>query len=96
MQLSDIASALSAKVIGDGGLEIGRIVHPADADGSGDLAVALTQEAQAHLAGTTAGAVLIPADRFAAGEGPGSDPLWRQRSHGDRHPDGAVRSRSRA
>ena len=61
MQLSDIASALSAKVSGDGGLDISRIVHPADAAGSGDLAVALTEEAQAHLSGTAAGAVLIPA-----------------------------------
>ncbi len=61
MQLSDIASALSAKVSGDGGLDIRRIVHPADAAGGGDLAIALSQEAQAHLAGTPAGAVLIPA-----------------------------------
>ena len=61
MQLSTIASALSAKVSGDGSLDIGRIVHPADAEGSGDLAVALSQEAQAHLAGTRAGAMLIPA-----------------------------------
>ena len=62
MQLSDIASALSATVSGDGGLDISRIVHPADAAGSGDLAVALSKEALAHLAGTQAGAVLIPAD----------------------------------
>ena len=62
MHLSDIANALSAKVSGDGGVDISRIVHPADAGGNGDLAVALTHEAQAHLAGTPAGAVLIPAD----------------------------------
>ncbi len=61
MQLSDIANALSATVSGDGGLTIGRIVHPTDAAGSGDLAVALSKEAQAHLAGTSAAAVLIPA-----------------------------------
>ena len=61
MQLSDIASALSAKVSGDGALDVGRIVHPADAEGKGDLAVALSKEAQDHLAGTRAGAVLIPA-----------------------------------
>ncbi len=61
MHLSDIASALSAKLSGDGGLDIGRIVHPADAEGTGDLAVALSGEAQAHLAATRAGAVLVPA-----------------------------------
>ncbi len=60
MQLSDIASALSAKLSGDGGLAISRIVHPADAAAKDDLAVALSREAQAHLAGTRAGAVLIP------------------------------------
>ncbi len=61
MQLSDIASALSAKVSGDGGLDINRVVHPADAAGNGDLAVALSGEALSHLAGTRAAAVLIPA-----------------------------------
>ncbi len=60
MQLSDIASALSAKLSGDGGLDIGRVVHPADAAAKDELAVALSGEAQAHLAGTRAGAVLIP------------------------------------
>jgi UDP-3-O-[3-hydroxymyristoyl] glucosamine N-acyltransferase len=62
MQLTDIAKALSAKVSGDGSRDISRIVHPADGAGSGDLAVALSQEAQADLAGTGAGAVLIPAE----------------------------------
>lgn len=60
MNLTDIASALSAKLHGDGGLVIRRIVHPADAAGNDDLAVALSQEAQSDLAGMKAGAVLIP------------------------------------
>ncbi len=70
MQLSDIASALSARVSGDGSLDIGRIVHPADARGKGDLAVALSKEAQAHLAGTHAGAVLIPESLSPPAAGP--------------------------
>lgn len=69
MHLSDIASALSARLDGDGGLEIGRVVHPLDAEGRGDLAVALSQEAQAHLAGSKAGAVLIPATLAPPGNG---------------------------
>jgi UDP-3-O-[3-hydroxymyristoyl] glucosamine N-acyltransferase len=60
MQLSDIAKALSATLSGDGSLEIRRVVHPADADGNGDLAVALSGDATQHLAGTRAAAVLIP------------------------------------
>ncbi len=62
MQLSDIARALSAKVSGDGSLEIDRIVHPADAKAKDELAVALSREALEHLAETRAGAVLISAD----------------------------------
>ena len=70
MQLSDIASALSARVSGDGRLDIGRIVHPADARGKADLAVALSKEAQAHLAGTKAGAVLVPESLSLPAAGP--------------------------
>ncbi len=62
MKLSQIARSLSATVIGDADSDIRRIVHPADAEGPGDLAVALSQEAATALAGTAAGAVLIPPD----------------------------------
>ena len=60
MQLSDIAQALSAKIIGDDGLTVDRIVHPADAEGPRDLALALSKEALAALGGTRAGAVVVP------------------------------------
>ena len=52
-KLSDIAAALSSAVSGDGNLAITRLVHPADAEGPGDLAIALTDEALGHLAATT-------------------------------------------
>ena len=92
MNLRDIATALSATVIGDGSLEIVRIVHPADAEGAGDLAVALTKEALGHArrharrGGADSGEgdrTRRPARRF----------LWRQRAHGGGDPDCAFRSR---
>lgn len=62
MKVSDIARALSAEVAGDGELDIERIVHPADATGRTDLAVALTKETLAALAGCAAGVLLVPPD----------------------------------
>jgi UDP-3-O-[3-hydroxymyristoyl] glucosamine N-acyltransferase len=62
MKVSDIARALSAEVAGEGELDIERIVHPADATGRTDLAVALTKDTLAALAGCAAGALLVPAD----------------------------------
>jgi UDP-3-O-[3-hydroxymyristoyl] glucosamine N-acyltransferase len=59
-KLSDIAKALSATVAGDGAVEVLRLVHPADAEGAGDLAIALTKEALGALAGTKAKAVVVP------------------------------------
>jgi UDP-3-O-[3-hydroxymyristoyl] glucosamine N-acyltransferase len=59
MKLSDIAQALSAEVSGDGSLEVARLVHPADAEGEGDLALALTDEAFAALAGSAAAAAVV-------------------------------------
>ncbi len=61
MKVNDIAKALSAEVAGDGELEIERVVHPADASGPADLAVALTKDALADLAACAAGALLVPA-----------------------------------
>jgi len=61
MKLSEIAKALSAELVGDGSLDIARVVHPADAKGQGDLAVALTDAAVAALAGTAAGAAVVKA-----------------------------------
>ena len=61
MQLSDIAKALRADVIGDPSLGVTRLVHPADAVGSADLALALAGDAVAALAGTRAGAAVVKA-----------------------------------
>ncbi len=69
MKLSDIASALSATVIGDGGVDVRRIVHPADAGEPTDLAVALSKDALAHLASVHTGAVLIPVKAKPPGNG---------------------------
>ena len=72
MKLQDIAQALSASVIGDATLAVERIVHPADAVGPGDLAVAISDETFAALNGCKAEAVVIaaksppPVDRFRA------------------------------
>src|SRR5690606_4769831 len=71
-KLRAIANALSADVVGDDSLEVRSIVHPADASGDGDLALALGGDALAALDQTRAGAVVvatgasIPQDRFKA------------------------------
>ena len=59
MKLSDVANALSAELLGDGSVEVTRLVHPADATGGGDLALALTAEAVAGLDATRAGAAVV-------------------------------------
>jgi UDP-3-O-[3-hydroxymyristoyl] glucosamine N-acyltransferase len=62
MKLVEVARALSSEVSGDGSVEVRRPVHPADAEAPGDLAVALTNEAFSALAGSRAGAAIVPAD----------------------------------
>jgi UDP-3-O-[3-hydroxymyristoyl] glucosamine N-acyltransferase len=59
MKLSEVARALSATVIGNPDLDVRRVVHPLDAEGPGDLAMALSKEALAAGGGEKAGAVLI-------------------------------------
>jgi UDP-3-O-[3-hydroxymyristoyl] glucosamine N-acyltransferase len=68
MKLGEIAARLPAKLIGDASLDIRRVVHPDDAEGPGDLAMALSKEAVAATGGHKAGAVLI-----AAGAPPPAD-----------------------
>jgi UDP-3-O-[3-hydroxymyristoyl] glucosamine N-acyltransferase len=71
MILRDIAAALSARVEGDGGIEIAGIADPAHASGS-DLALAMTRESAPTLAHTKARAVVVAlkvtaaVDRFDA------------------------------
>jgi UDP-3-O-[3-hydroxymyristoyl] glucosamine N-acyltransferase len=59
MKLGDIAKALQSRVTGDGTLELTRAVHPADAKGKGDLAIALTDDTREALASTRAGAAVV-------------------------------------
>jgi UDP-3-O-[3-hydroxymyristoyl] glucosamine N-acyltransferase len=59
MKLAAIAKALSGELSGDADLEIRRIVHPGDATGSHDLALALTSEAVAALDDCRAGAAVV-------------------------------------
>jgi UDP-3-O-[3-hydroxymyristoyl] glucosamine N-acyltransferase len=72
MLTRDIATALSARLDGDGAIEIKRIVHPAKATNPSDLALAMTGEAAATLASSRAQAVVVsarrlpPAGRFKA------------------------------
>jgi UDP-3-O-[3-hydroxymyristoyl] glucosamine N-acyltransferase len=59
MKLSEIATALQARLIGDGSLEIDRPVHPADAESPRDLALAMEPSALASLAQSRARTALV-------------------------------------
>jgi UDP-3-O-[3-hydroxymyristoyl] glucosamine N-acyltransferase len=59
MKLSEIATALQARLIGDGNMEIDRPVHPADAESARDLALAMEPSALAALATSRAEAALV-------------------------------------
>ncbi len=70
MKARAIAAALAARIIGDADAEVTRAVHPVDACGDGDLAVALTPDVLRALPDTRAEVVLaaegaaIPEGRF--------------------------------
>jgi UDP-3-O-[3-hydroxymyristoyl] glucosamine N-acyltransferase len=66
MLTKDIAKALSARLDGDGEIEIERVVHPDDARRPSDLAVAIADEAAASLERTQARAVVASAKRAPA------------------------------
>ncbi|WP_431860443.1 UDP-3-O-(3-hydroxymyristoyl)glucosamine N-acyltransferase [Azospirillum sp.] len=59
MKLAEIAAALDARVEGDGSIEIARAVHPSEAEGPGDLALAMDKELLALLPGTRARAAVL-------------------------------------
>lgn len=59
MKLSDIAAALDARLEGDGTLEIRRAVHPSDAEGPMDLALAMDKKLVPLLAGGKAVAAVV-------------------------------------
>lgn len=59
MKLSEIATALNARLVGDGGIEIERPVNPVDAQNGRDLALAMEPETLALLKGSPARAALV-------------------------------------
>jgi UDP-3-O-[3-hydroxymyristoyl] glucosamine N-acyltransferase len=59
MLVREVAEALSARLVGDGSLEIERIVHPADADRPSDLAIAMSPESFAALSTSQAVAAVV-------------------------------------
>lgn len=59
MQLGEIAKALGTTVAGDAALDVERLVHPADAEGPRDLAVALAGDAVDALPTTRAAAAVV-------------------------------------
>lgn len=61
MRLFVIAEALNAQLVGDGDIEIARVVHPADAQGDGDLAAAMDPKLLPLLSGGKAKAAVLAA-----------------------------------
>ena len=59
MLTGDIARALSARIEGDGAIDIRRLVHPARAERPSDLALAMSSDAAAALARSKAQAVVV-------------------------------------
>ena len=61
MLVRDIAKALGAQLDGDGDIAVDRLVHPAQAEGAADLALATSAQAAAALEETKASAVVVGA-----------------------------------
>lgn len=59
MLVREVAEALSARLVGDGSLQIERIVHPADANKPSDLAIAMSPEAFEALSTSQAVAAVV-------------------------------------
>ncbi len=68
MLMKNIADALSARLVGDGTIDIARLVHPSAAERPSDLAVAMTAETVAALSDTKAQAVVVSAKRASAAD----------------------------
>lgn len=62
MKLRDIATALNARLVGDGSIEIERPVHPSDAASRRDLALAMEPKALEMLKDSPARAAIVRAD----------------------------------
>ncbi len=63
MLTRDIAKALAGRLDGDGAIEIERLVHPAQANGVSDLALAISADAAKALAHSRAEVVVVSAAR---------------------------------
>jgi UDP-3-O-[3-hydroxymyristoyl] glucosamine N-acyltransferase len=63
MLIKIIADALSARLVGDGTIDIKRLVHPSAAEHASDLAIAMTAETAAALKDSKAQAVVVSAKR---------------------------------
>src|SRR5258705_9476506 len=63
MLMKIIADALSARLNGDGTIDIKRLVHPSAAERASDLALAMTAETTAALNHSKAQAVVVSAKR---------------------------------
>ena len=59
MKLSDIATALGARFVGDGDAPVARVVHPAEARDATDLALAMEREMLELLSNSAAGAAVV-------------------------------------
>jgi UDP-3-O-[3-hydroxymyristoyl] glucosamine N-acyltransferase len=59
MKLTDIAAALNAVCHGDGSIEVTRAAHPTEAEGPGDLALAMDPALADLLAGSKAHAAVV-------------------------------------
>lgn len=70
MKLGDIATALGAKLVGDGDAVVQRVVHPAEAQAATDLVLAMERQTLALLVGTPARAAVV-AENTAPPEGAG-------------------------
>ncbi|HYD30202.1 MAG TPA: UDP-3-O-(3-hydroxymyristoyl)glucosamine N-acyltransferase [Azospirillaceae bacterium] len=68
MKLADLAAALGARFEGDGAMEVTRPVHPAEAEGTADLALAMDKALVPLLETTRAGAAMV-AEGAAVPEG---------------------------
>lgn len=61
MKLSEIAAALDGEVIGDGSVDVTRAVHPSEAEGTADLALAMDKDLLAQLPKSRARAAVVSA-----------------------------------
>lgn len=59
MLVRDVAAALSAQVVGDGSLNIERVVHPSVAERASDLAVAMSGDALSALSSSKAQLAIV-------------------------------------